>query len=233
MRSPSRRIGEAPRRGPSGLRRARFSDQRRERRHIVVALEQGGRGPGTSDDALVQAPDCLVDRAAVAVDQQRRTAASSSRAKPARWISPTASSGKAFRYAAASRPWFVHDTCTLVTSSSSPQPVPAQHLANEARLVHRRAIELDVGRRVLQQHAQTEALLHAVNVAAHASERGLVIGDRQQVVEEHAPMRRPGQVFGERCRLVALDQPGQPIEVRLVGGTSPPSDSPTPWSEIG
>ena len=91
-----------------------------------------------------------------------------------------------------------------------------QGLAQERGLAHRRGLELEVGRRVLQQHAALQPLLHPIDVVAHAVQRRAVVGHRQQVVEEGAAVAGPRQVLGKRGRLVAIDQRGQPVEVRLV-----------------
>ncbi len=91
-----------------------------------------------------------------------------------------------------------------------------QHLAQELRLAHRRGLELEVGRRVLEQHAALQAFLHPVDVRAHAVQRAAVEGHRQQIVEEGFAVASPREVLRERCRLVAIDQGCQTVEMRLV-----------------
>lgn len=71
----------------------------------------------------------------------------------------------------------------------------------------------DVGGRILQEHLPAERLLHLVDVIGHTGERLHRVGQRQEVVEEHRAVRRPGQVLGEQCGLVALDEMVQPLQV--------------------
>ncbi|EWS62699.1 hypothetical protein Y695_04069 [Hydrogenophaga sp. T4] len=87
------------------------------------------------------------------------------------------------------------------------------YLAQEVAFAPGRADELDVGGRVLQQQGTPEAALHLVDVLAHALQRGQVVGQGQQVVEEHATVAGPGQVFGENGGLESLQQTGHGVQV--------------------
>ena len=50
------------------------------------------------------------------------------------------------------------------------------------------------------------AVLHLVDVSADMRQRYLVVGQRQQIVEEDAVMRGPGEMLGEQRRLIDIDQ---------------------------
>ncbi|MCY1552654.1 hypothetical protein D9M68_890610 [compost metagenome] len=89
----------------------------------------------------------------------------------------------------------------------------ADHLADEGGLVHARAGKLDIGRRILQQQLALQAALHLIDMFADPGQGRGVVGQRQQVIEKHIAMARPGQVFGKGLRLIALEQSGQALEM--------------------
>jgi hypothetical protein len=143
-------------------------------------------------------------------------AASRSRAKPARWISPIASAGRPAISDHGSRPWFTPLTYALLTSSSKPAAGATHDLGEEAGLVHRRAGVLDVGARVLQQQPAPQPRLRRIDVRAHPVERRALVGQRQQVVVPAPAVARPREVLAEPSRLEATQQQVEPIEVRAV-----------------
>ena len=164
----------------------------------------------------VKAPDSLVHRAAVAVDEQRR-AGGVLVARKTSEVDLTDLAQRQIaqigqRVATVVGAGHVH----VVDVQQQPAARAFQHFAQEGGLAHRRRLELDVGRWVFEQHATPQTLLHTVDVVAHAGQGLAVVGHRQQVVEEGVAVAGPRQVFRERGRLVAFKQRGQPVQVCLV-----------------
>ena len=89
-------------------------------------------------------------------------------------------------------------------------------LADEIRLAHRRFREDDIGRRVLEQDRAADRLLHLVDVIGDARKRRLRVGQRQQIVEIGRVVGRPGEMLGNKRRLVAIDERLEAPEMRLV-----------------
>ena len=105
---------------------------------------------------------------------------------------------------------------TLLTSSSSPQPVrrAISAMKSVSEIVLSR--EQEVGRGVFEQHAPAERLLRLVDVVGDRREGLLRIGQRQEIVEEALVVARPGQMLREQAGLVALGERGQALEMVLV-----------------
>ena len=94
----------------------------------------------------------------------------------------------------------------------------AGDLGEEVDLAHGALAESHIGRRVLEEHAAADGLLHLVDVIGDPAERSLVIGKRQQVVVEDRVVARPGEMLREQARLVAVDQMPEALEVVPVEG---------------
>ena len=81
---------------------------------------------------------------------------------------------------------------------------PAVGLLGEAReklpLVHRRAGELDVRRRVLERDRRAEEVLHRAHAARDVAERLLGVRHRQEVVRVLLRHARPAKVVGHPAR---------------------------------
>ena len=117
------------------------------------------------------------------------------------------------RRADRSRDWS-RTLSTLLTSSSSPQPVRRAISRQKLGLGDRAFREQDVGRGVFEQHAPAERFLRFIDMRADAGERLLGIGQRQQVVEEAEIVARPRQMLREQPRLVAFRERGQARQMR-------------------
>ena len=61
-----------------------------------------------------------------------------------------------------------------------------------------------------------ERLLHLVYMIGDTSERCRRVGKRQQIVEIGRAVGRPGQMFGNQRRLIAVDEGLEPLEMRFV-----------------
>ena len=89
-------------------------------------------------------------------------------------------------------------------------------LGEEGRLLDRAFREEDVGGRIFQQHLPAEDLLDRVDMVGDAVQGLLRIGQGQEVVEEDAVVRRPGEMLGKAVWLVAVAERPQPGEVGAV-----------------
>jgi hypothetical protein len=92
----------------------------------------------------------------------------------------------------------------------------AHHRRDEIRFGQGRGREFDIGGRVFQQQAPLQALLHLVDMRANPLERTLVIGNGQEIIEKSAAVATPGQMFGERLRLIARQQPRQAVQMPAI-----------------
>jgi len=92
----------------------------------------------------------------------------------------------------------------------------ADHRRDEIRLGQGRGSEFDIGGRIFQQQAPPQALLHLVDMRANPRERALVIGNGQEIIEKSAAVATPGQMFGERLRLIARQQARQPVQMPTI-----------------
>ncbi len=83
------------------------------------------------------------------------------------------------------------------------------------RLADRGFGEGDVGRGVLEKDRALERGLHDLDVLADPVERLFRVGQGQEIVEESARVRRPGEMLGEDRRLIPR---GHAREPREMGG---------------
>src|SRR5262245_7680915 len=76
--------------------------------------------------------------------------------------------------------------------------------ANEIRFAHGRGAKNQVSRRIFEKQGPPDRLLNLLDMVADPIERRLRIGQRKEVVKISIIMRRPGQMFRNQRRLVAL-----------------------------
>jgi len=86
----------------------------------------------------------------------------------------------------------------------------------ELDLAHRAAGEADIACRVLDQDLPAEPLLHGIELAGDELERGLGIGERQEIFEIGAAEIRPGEMLRDERRPVAFDDAREAIEMAPV-----------------
>ena len=97
-------------------------------------------------------------------------------------------------------------------------------------------VEAEVGRGIFQQDLPAEAVLHQVHVIRDPPEGLVVVGQRQQVVEEQALMGGPGEMFAD-CR--GFEAPHDPAEtlqvvrVRAPGGADGQPDAVNGQRDLG
>src|SRR5580700_6058862 len=87
---------------------------------------------------------------------------------------------------------------------------------DEVGLAHRRGSESDIGRWIFDQDTTSDRVLHLLNMLAHMRECGLRVRQRQQVVEIGRLVCRPGEMFRNKCRLIALDEKAEASEMGPV-----------------
>ena len=104
----------------------------------------------------------------------------------------------------------------LLTSQRSRQPVRADQFAEKRHLGHGRVAEAEIARRVLDEIGPAEALLHLVDVPRDHGKRFLVVGERQEVVEVFAGVRRPGEMPGDEEGVDAVAERAHAGKVRAV-----------------
>src|SRR5262245_34668941 len=76
--------------------------------------------------------------------------------------------------------------------------------------------ELQIGRRVFEQHLTIQSILDLVDMLTNPSQSCFRVRQRQKIVEKNWTMARPGEVFGKTLRLVSVTERSQPLEMLLV-----------------
>ena len=182
-----------------------------------------GTAPKRAIASRYSCPHFVADLRAVIVDRT-----SPLRAWPARWISPTLPSGSPAMNACASNPRFCELTYTLLTSSSSPQPLTRRDGGEEFPLVQVRVLEGDIGRHVLDEQPHAEEILGFADLPREQFDGFIGVWQRQQIVEEFTAGLAPAGVFGYERRLETRDgafYARQVLAIDAVGGAQPQADA--------
>jgi len=108
-----------------------------------------------------------------------------------------------------------------------------RHFIEECRFRHFRAKEAYIQRGILNEDHPAQRVLNFVDVGNNGRERFLVIGQRQQVIEENTAGGAPGQMFGYKARLSRSTNLLRRLRCALSRSPALPMERPTPWTEIG
>jgi hypothetical protein len=74
----------------------------------------------------------------------------------------------------------------------------------------------DISRGIFDENPMSDCVLSLVNMLAYLRQRGLCVGQRQQVVEIGRAVRRPSEMLRDQRRLVALDEGAESSEMGRV-----------------
>src|SRR5258708_33438947 len=88
-----------------------------------------------------------------------------------------------------------------------------RHRGEEVDLRDRALRKPNIGGWIFKQHLAPKRRLYLVDMLHHPRQRRLRVGQGQQVVQVHITMRRPGEMFGETFRRVAVAQRLEPCEM--------------------
>ncbi len=92
----------------------------------------------------------------------------------------------------------------------------ARDLAQKIRLRPGAFGEDDIGGRIFEQDRATKRGLRLVDMLRHKRERLVRIGQGEEIVEERALVRRPGEVLGNEGRLEAPGDCGESLQMGAV-----------------
>src|SRR6266849_2264974 len=92
----------------------------------------------------------------------------------------------------------------VVDVEQQPASGSLRYLGQEVDLRDRAFGKTNVSGWIFEQHLASKRRLCLVDMLGDPRQRLRCIGERQKVVEVHAAVRRPGEMFGETLRRVAI-----------------------------
>ena len=177
--------------------------------HAGISLSHSmsvGIGPLAADDDFKELPDRVGDRPVVAVDEQK-IALVVGLLGVSRQVDFANVFDREIGQVVEGRVAVVgggHEDIVDVEQQATSGAVHER--ADEVGFAHRRFREDHVGRWVLEKDRPADRLLHLLDMAGDTGERGLGVGQWQQVVEVRGLVGRPGEMLGDECRLVAINK---------------------------
>ena len=185
-------------------RSLRFKD--RPIRDIAVPFNQRRYRAATRDDDLVEFPDGVPDRPVVAIDQQTLAFVVALLGVTRKMNFTYLVEWKVCQLVERGIAMVGRRHEDVVDIKKQTATGAARYFTDKLGLAHRRSLEGYISRWVLKQDPATNYLLHFFDVLADPSERRLIVGKRQKIVEVNVLVGRPSKMLGHKRWFVPLNQ---------------------------